>query len=277
VVSVTDLEEDHPEGEHGMTESDIDYLSPPRQSGFPTEWYEMADENHFWMRWRAEVALRLMDSVGMRRADPLTVLDIGSGAGGFRRQVERATAWTVDITDLNVDALRAAQPGRGRILYYDATERLPRLVRSYDAVFLFDVIEHVERPGELLAAALEHLRPGGHLVVNVPALQVLFSAYDVAQGHYRRYTRASLSVELKGQPCRLESIRYWGLALVPLLGVRRLMLGSRPSPDTMRSGFAPPSRAVNRLLAGLGKLERWLLADPPFGTSVMAAVRMESA
>jgi SAM-dependent methyltransferase len=271
VVSVTDLE-----GEHRMTESDIDYLSPLRPSGFPTEWYEMADENHFWMRWRAEVALRLMDSIGMRRAAPLAALDIGSGAGGFRRQIERATAWKVDITDLNAEALRAARPGRGRILYYDAAERSPRLVRSYDAVFLFDVIEHVERPAQLLTAALEHLRPGGHLVLNVPALQALFSAYDVAQGHFRRYTRASLSAELQVLPGRLESIRYWGLALVPLLAIRRLMLGSRPSPDTVRSGFAPPSRAVNRLLSGLGRLERMLLADPPLGTSVMAAVRMES-
>ncbi len=259
-----------------MTESNIDYLSPVRGSAFPSEWYQMADESHFWMRWRAAVALRLMDSIGVHRRDPLTALDIGSGAGGFRRQLERATAWTVDITDLNLDALRAAQPGRGRILYYDATERSPRLVRSYNAVFLFDVSEHVERPGELLAAALEHLRPGGHLVVNVPALQTLFSAYDVAQGHFRRYTRASLSAELRDLPCRLESIRYWGLALVPLLGVRRLMLGSRPSPDTMRSGFAPPSRNVNRLLVGIGRLERLLLANPPIGTSVMAAARTEA-
>lgn len=256
---------------------DIEYLSPLRETGFPSEWYEMADEGHFWMRARAAVALGLMDSAGMRRESPLVALDIGSGAGQLRQQVEQATDWRVDITDLNLAALRAARPGRGRILYYDATERSPQLVGRYDAVFLFDVIEHVERPRDLLAAALSHLRPGGHLVVNVPALQSLFSAYDVAQGHFRRYTRASLSAELHGLPCRLDAIRYWGLALVPLLGVRRLMLGSRPSPATMRSGFAPPSRAANQLLAKVMSLELTWLKNPPLGTSVMAAATKQSA
>lgn len=249
---------------------EIEHLSSPRETGFPDEWYEMAHTDHFWMRARASIALDLMDAVGMLRADPLGALDIGSGAGQFRAQIEQTTAWRVDITDLNLSALRSARPGRGRILYYDALDRASSMVGRYDVVFLFDVIEHVEHSRELLAAALAHLRPSGHLVVNVPALPVLFSAYDAAQGHLRRYTRGSLRSELEQVPCRPEAVRYWGLGLVPLLVLRRALLGSRPAVGTMRTGFRPPGRLANSLLWQLARLERALLHRPPLGTSVMA-------
>lgn len=249
----------------------IEYLSPVRETGFPTEWYEMAGGEHFWMRSRTAVALATLDALGPRRSDPVVALDIGSGAGQFRDQLEAATRWRIDITDLNVAALEAARAGRGRVLYYDATERTAGMVGAYDAVFLFDVIEHVEPARDLVSAALAHLRPGGRLLINVPALPALYSAYDAAQGHRRRYTRQSLHEELAGLPCRVESVAYWGMSLVPLLAVRKLLLGSRPSDGTMRAGFRPPGRLVNEALAGIVKAETTLLRRPPLGTSVMAA------
>ncbi|MFN8095535.1 MAG: methyltransferase domain-containing protein [Vicinamibacteria bacterium] len=260
-----------------MGETSIEYLSPVRGTGFPTEWYEMAGSDHFWMRSRTAIALATLDALGPRRSDPLVGLDIGCGAGQLRDELEAATRWRIDITDLNVAALEAARPGRGRVLYYDATDRAPEMVRAYDAVFLFDVIEHVEAARELLAAALAHLRPGGRLLVNVPALPALFSAYDAAQGHQRRYTRRSLAAELAGLPCRVDSVAYWGMSLVPLLAARKLLLGSRPSPDTMRAGFRPPGRLVNDALTALLRAETALVRRPPVGTSVMAAATKLSA
>lgn len=158
------------------------------------------------------------------------------------------------------------------MLYYDATAQVPELVGSYDAVFLFDVIEHVEPARDLLSAALAHLRPGGCLLVNVPALPVLFSAYDAAQGRLRRYARESLAAEFGGLPRRVDSVAYWGLSLVPLLAMRKLMLGSKPSESTMRVGFRPPGRLVNRALTLLMRTELSLLPRPPVGNSVTAAV-----
>jgi len=249
----------------------IEHLSPVRGTGFPDEWYGMAGEEHFWIRSRTAVALAMLDTLGPRRSEPLKALDIGCGAGQLRDQLETATSWRIDITDLNLAALEAARPGRGRVLYYDATELAPDLVGAYDAVFLFDVIEHVEDSRGLLSAALAHLRPGGRLLVNVPALPALFSAYDAAQGHQRRYTRRSLSAELAGLACRVDSVAYWGMSLVPLLAARKLMLGSKPSAGTMRTGFRPPGKLANDALNLLMNAERALLRRPPIGTSVMAA------
>ena len=251
----------------------IEYFSPLSGISFPVEFYEIAEDGHFWMQWRFAVALRLVEASGLALDRPLRALDIGGGAGRFRNQIERATQWRVDVTDINLPALRMARPARGRTLYYDVTQADPLLLGSYDAAFLFDVIEHVESPGPLLRAAVEHLRPGGLLFLNVPALQALFSAYDVVQGHVRRYSTRTLAAVLDGLPCRLCAVSYWGFGLVPLLGLRRLLVGRTPGPRTYRAGFQPPSPVANQALRALMKVELALLARPPLGTSVMAATR----
>jgi SAM-dependent methyltransferase len=251
----------------------IEYLSAVREQEFPDDWYDFADASHFWMQWRLGVTLRLIERIGLARGRALRALDIGGGAGGFRGQLESSTAWTVDVTDLNVDALKRAEAGRGRTLYYDVTRAEPALVGSYDVCFLYDVIEHVPEPRALLGAALAHLRVGGHLLVNVPALQSLFSAYDLAAGHLRRYNRDSLAQQLHGLPGATLAVRYWGLSLVPLLALRKQLVGRKPDASTIRSGFEPPNALVHRGLKALMAAELALLENPPLGTSVMAAVR----
>jgi 2-polyprenyl-3-methyl-5-hydroxy-6-metoxy-1,4-benzoquinol methylase len=221
-------------------EPSIEYLSPVRDTAFPDNWYELAGSDHFWMHWRLTVALDAMDRLGVPRSRDLQALDIGCGAGLFRGQVEEGTRWNVDGTDLNVAALRMARPGRGRILYYDVTQERDSLVDSYDVCFLFDVIEHVPNERGLLGSALRHVRPGGHLFVNVPAIQAMHSAYDVAAGHLRRYSIRTLTAAFDGLRCEVRLAQYWGFGLLPMLVLRRLVLGLRPTPNTIRAGFRPP-------------------------------------
>jgi SAM-dependent methyltransferase len=250
----------------------IEYLSPVTEAPFPLEFYEIGEERHFWMEWRFAVALRLFKASGLAVDRALRALDIGGGAGRFRDQIERDTLWRVDLTDINLPALRMARPARGRTLYYDLTQADPALLGVYDIAFLFDVIEHVESPGPLLRAAVEHLRPGGHLLLNVPALQTLYSAYDVVQGHVRRYSRSALAADLASLPCQVEDIFYWGFGLVPFLGLRRLLVGRTPRPSTYRAGFQP-SPIANHALKALMRAELAVLKRPPLGTSVMAVAR----
>jgi SAM-dependent methyltransferase len=248
----------------------IEVLSPVRGQEFPAEWYDASEAAHFWFRWRFAVLRRALARVGAAVGEPLRVLDVGCGPGVLAEQLERATSWTVDATDLNLGALERCGPRRGRTLYYDVTEERPELLGSYDVVVLFDVLEHLAEPRVLARSALRHLRPGGLLLVNVPALPALTSAYDRAAGHLRRYTTATLAAELEGLPLRRRDLRYWGLALIPLLVARKALL-ARGGPRTIERGFRPPMAGVNAALVGLMRAETTLLAAPPLGTSVMYA------
>jgi SAM-dependent methyltransferase len=242
------------------------------QVGFPGEWYDLNTADHFWFRWRIEAALRQYRDRGLALDAPLRVIDVGGGRGVVRDQLEARTSWVVDLVELNQAALRAAAPGRGRHLYYDVLDQRADLLATYDAAVLFDVIEHVEPTGPLLRAVARHLKPGGLLLVNVPALPSLFSAFDVASGHHRRYGRASLLAELPPDDWELVDVRFWGVSLIPLLALRKLMLRA-PDDETIRRGFGPPGPLVGRLMGALAAVEGALLSRPPVGASLLLVAR----
>jgi len=62
----------------------------------------------------------------------------------------------------------------------------------FDGILYMDVLEHIEADADELARAATHLKPNGSLVILAPALPWLFTPFDAAIGHYRRYTKSSL-------------------------------------------------------------------------------------
>jgi len=250
--------------------SAVEILSPVRGQTFPDEWYDASDSSHFWFRWRLEVLKRALTDTGVASGSRLAALDVGCGSGVLAAQLEAATGWTVDATDLNMPALERCSPRRGRTLYYDVTTERTELLERYDAVILFDILEHLSDPRSVAASALRHLRTGGMLLVNVPALPALTSAYDRAAGHLRRYTPDTLLSELDGLGVETRVVRYWGLSLVPLLVLRKLLLAGG-GPRTIDRGFRPPLQTLNAALVALMRLETAVLRAPPLGTSVLYA------
>jgi len=102
--------------------------------------------------------------------------------------------------------------------------------RQFDTILYLDVLEHVADDGAELAAAARRLAPGGHLVVLAPAHPFLYSPFDAAIGHFRRYSRASL-VALAPAGCRLISQPMLDLAgFFASLANRLLLRSATPSP-----------------------------------------------
>jgi SAM-dependent methyltransferase len=257
----------------------LEFLSTVRRVDFPENWYDLGASDHFWFRWRYEAATRQFRDIGLSLEEPLRALDVGCGAGILRDQIEAQTCWTVDVCDLELEALRRAAPGRGRRLYYDILDRQPALEQAYDIVVAYDVVEHLKSVDDFLAAAIWHLKPHGHLLVNVPALEGLRSRYDEAAGHLRRYSTASLAAQFIGlEHATVIDARYWGLALIPLVALRKLLLSTprrRASRDVITIGFRVPNPLVNKSLTLLMGLELAALRRPPLGTSVLVAVRRQ--
>lgn len=252
---------------------EIEVLSHPQIVSMAGEWFEFATADHFWMQWRHRVLVRALNRAGVpvRRA-----LEIGCGHGVARDMLERDFDFTVDGCDLNRMALDMAKPGRGRLFVYDIFDQAPSLLGHYDAVFLLDVIEHVSDDAAFVRAASRHLRAGGLVTINVPASMYLYSNYDRAAGHLRRYTASGLANLLDRCGIETQAIWPWGLSMVPLLLARKTLLRRTEAADIIRAGFVPPNGIARLLLQGLKNIETAFPFPMPFGTSILAWGRLRT-
>jgi SAM-dependent methyltransferase len=257
--------------------SNIEILSHPKPVSMADEWFQLATPDHFWMQWRHQLLGRALKRAGgpIRRA-----LEIGCGHGVARDMVERDFGFAVDGCDLNRMALEMAKPGMGQLFVYDILEQSPSLLGRYDAVFLLDVIEHIQDDAAFLNAALRHLRPHGLLVVNVPANIRLTSDYDRVAGHLRRYAPGSLVNLFDSCGIETGAVWQWGLSLVPLLLARKAILrraNTKNAETILQRGFVPPNRMARLVLHGLKNIETALPFPMPFGTSILAWGRFRSS
>ena len=142
--------------------------------------------------------------------------------------------------------------------------------------FLLDVIEHVQNPVEFVEVASFYLKRDGYPIINVPAVQTLYSNYDVVAGHLRRYDKRRLNRDIKDAGMRATVLTYWGMSLVPLLALRKLLLAFSKREDVIRTGFSPPGRWADKLLRLMMHTELAVAARVPYGTSLLAIAQRGS-
>jgi 2-polyprenyl-3-methyl-5-hydroxy-6-metoxy-1,4-benzoquinol methylase len=251
----------------------IETLSRSSPTPFAELWYDIAGDDHFWLRARFAFFLRAVRNLGLDPRTFMTGLDIGCGHGAVQRQLAAHTAWRADGCDLNQAALSLHSGNVGRVLFYDTNDRRAEFREKYDFLVLFDVIEHIEKTTPFIEAAAYHLKPGGYVFVNVPACQRLYSRYDTAAGHYRRYDKKLLHAHLTEAGLTVSSLRYWGMLLLPALIARNVYVsGKSSSSEVIRGGFHPPNPLSSALLSAAIACEM-VLPAPPIGTSLLAIAR----
>lgn len=136
---------------------------------------------------------------------------------------------------------------------------------SRDCVVMVNVLEHIEDDVRAMAGLLRILKPGGHLLVFVPALGWLFSAMDVALGHHRRYHRGALKDLARQAGFEVVSARYFDfLGVVPWWIVYTLSGKTRFNPGL--------SKLYDSLVVPVGRaLEA--VVPPPWGKNVVLVAR----
>lgn len=140
------------------------------------------------------------------------VLETGAGIGSTTLLLNDGspTSWLLlepdDVMSENlVNQCRTGQLPANCQVKKGTTENL---MGSFDTIIYIDVLEHIENDRAELMRASALLKPGGHLVVLSPAFQHLFSPFDKAIGHFRRYTRSALE-KISPQELKAVSIRYY--------------------------------------------------------------------
>ena len=184
-----------------------------------------------------------------------SVLEVGAGIGSNIPHLrnERVREWTSLEPDAELagkieEAVRAGLlPDACRVATGTLADMEPSL--RYDSILYIDVLEHIADDAAELVAAARRLAPGGNLVVLAPAHQFLFSAFDSAIGHYRRYSAGSLAA-LAPPGCRLRTALMLDAAgFFASLANAALLRSSMPSPSQIKMWdgcLVPISRVLDR-------------------------------
>ena len=133
-----------------------------------------------------------------------------------------------------------------------------------------DVLEHIKDDARFLKSCTRHVKKGGLVVINVPALNSFFSSYDSAVGHQRRYSKKQLNTVLSKAGVNIHFINWWGLSLLPFLLVRKFTSYFSTPASVVACGIRPPNELTNHLLNLLRKVETKVIKHPPLGSSLIA-------
>jgi SAM-dependent methyltransferase len=229
------------------------------------------DEHHWWYRGRRRVLRAELDRLPL--PDKPQVLDAGCGSG---RTLEELTRYgEVRGIELSPDAAEIAR-GRGHEVVIGRLEELPWEDGTFDLVTCLDVIEHTPDDRATLMELRRVTRPGGFLLVTVPAYQALWSYHDEANHHYRRYGRRMLRMTALSAGWNVERMTSFNSLLLPPAAAVRIMqrrrrAGNGQSTD-LEVGAAWLNDALERPLA----LEAsWLRRGHtlPAGLSLLAVLR----
>ncbi len=225
-----------------MTKPEFSYI------GSELELFRHADN------WKAYYGSILQPFLGM------DVLEVGAGIGGTTAalcQDYAHASWTCLEPDGNFCSdIESLIDGKKLPAFCEVRVGtlavLPHSQR-YDTILYIDVLEHIEQDLAELENAARRLKPGGHLVVLAPAHQFLFSPFDQAVGHYRRYSRASLqALTPAGQGLNITMNRYLDACGVCLSLANKFVLKKEnPSKENIRlwdSYVVPLSRVIDPLL-----------------------------
>lgn len=200
--------------------------------------------------WKAYWSARLTAFVNGR------VAEVGAGIGAnvtplFNNSISE---WTAVEPDADMAARIQASTAQPVSVI---TGTIRDLQGQYDTLLYIDVLEHIEDDRQELAAAADRLAPGGHLVVLAPAYQFLFSPFDQAIGHYRRYNMDSMKALTPAGTAVVHAEYLDSVGLLASIANRYLLKDDSPGPRQVSFWdrvMVPLSRVMDRLLFGkIGK------------------------
>lgn len=212
------------------------------------------ESGHFWFRCRRDFIERIFKK---HISTAGSVLEIGAGTGyvaetlirhGFRMSIG-------EIHDLGIRYIRERLP---ECQAYQFDMRRPPFREQFDTVCLFDVLEHMEDDESCVRGLSSLLRPGGRVVLTVPAYSFLWCQEDVVSRHYRRYSAGELSGLFSRCGFKMVYSSYFFTSLLPLLFLRTFQ---RQAATDIRL----PNRIINTILEYISRVENIVFSRFPSG------------
>jgi SAM-dependent methyltransferase len=236
-----------------------------------------AEQRHFWFRGFRRFVAPLIAEAAAGRSN-LRLLDAGSGTGAnlpFLQQ--HGTAFGLELFQRGIRF--AHERGMPRLMQGSVTH-LPIADASIDVVLSFDVLYCLEAPAEQAAIAemFRVLRPGGHVVINVAALDMLRGDHSALGGEVRRYTKRDLREKVERAGFRVRRLTYTNASLFPITATVRALQrlrGEKADAENKGDFYVPPA-PINALFSGALALEAKIIEaglDMPLGSSLLCLAK----
>ena len=228
------------------------------------------DSDHWWFVARRDILENLIERVVQPPKDA-RVLEVGCGTGHNLAMLSKFGR--VEATEMDKTARTLASKRLGRAVTDAALPDLSAWPPDhFDLVALLDVLEHVPDDRSALKSIRERLKPGGKLLVTVPANKWMWSTHDVAHHHHRRYGRDELRCVASECGFEIDLLSPFNSLLFPLIASVRAagkLTGRETADDAM------PPKPVNSILKAVFGLEAGLIGrlPLPFGVSLVAVLR----
>jgi SAM-dependent methyltransferase len=266
-------------------------LNPPKEP-VPGESYDpdyfaplfAIEDRHFWFQGRNPIISSIVRQLIKDMPSGYRVVEVGCGTGSVLRCLENVCAdGHVYGLDLFREGLTYAQK-RVECPLIQGDILNPPFGAQFDLIGMFDVLEHLPNDVEILRSLHAMLAPHGALVLTVPAYQSLWSYFDEASRHVRRYEKDQLFDRLEKAGFHVEYLSPYMMTIFPLVWLNRKLAmlhpGYVPGNDEMNHNLS--SREL-RITPVINELLTWMLSQEarlvlkrrklPVGSSLIAVAR----
>jgi SAM-dependent methyltransferase len=242
------------------------------------------EAEHWWFAARRAIVVRVVRHLVPASKD-VTIADVGCGTGGNISAL--AALYNCIGIDTSEEAIHLAKDRFQDVTFMcgHAPQDLGPWKNAVDVYLLLDVLEHIERDREFFLKLFAALKPGGYILLTVPANMSLWSPQDVNYGHYRRYEPDQLEALWSGLPVSVPLFSFFNTYLYPVVKAVRAFnrLRNREWGEA-GTDLSIPAKPLNKALAAVFSREGKVLTDMltsnrkkgfPFGVSLMACVRKD--
>jgi len=181
----------------------------------------MADNEkaHWWFLGRRKF---IQSQLERFKAPNLNVLEVGCGTGGNIETLLSVGNFTA--IEMNSYARQVAEERYDvEIVSGSMPDDHPFKEKSFDLIFMLDVLEHIEDDVEVLKELKTLLKPQGKIIITVPAYQFLWSEHDKVHHHYKRYSRKEIRQSAGLAKLNIKRISNFNFFLLPLAIIDRLV------------------------------------------------------
>lgn len=231
-----------------------------------------AEDRHWWYQGRRRVLECAIERLGL--PEDACILDAGCGSG--RNMIELAHHGVVTGVELSGTSVRLARErGAGEVIEGSVMD-MPFDDGTFDLTVSLDVIEHLEDDFGALRELRRVTKPGGALLVTVPAYQWLWSGHDEVNHHHRRYSRRTLLAAAQSAGWRLERSTHFNSLLLPAAILLRALERFKPAATKSSLDLWVPPAPLNWALRQPLNLEAAIIGrggSIPAGLSLLAVFR----